>query len=311
MNVEAVCPSCGNRALKRFGRLPDAYHFCDREFAEPVNQGNLYGCKDCGLWFRYPCLGEADLSGLYSEAKEHLWSCRGNEKPKEWTLIREKINALAGDGGKILDVGCFRGDFLNFLEGRWEKYGIEPSLHAARVAQSVGVNIIGKSVDQLDKSGMFFDVIVMLDVIEHIPNPFKAISVAADHLTPGGLIIILTGRTDCLLWRLFRNLYYYAAMPEHVSFLSPRYVKYLADSLKLVVVSMDTTCRWQQCSSFTSFLKRMGLSAANLLFHPLRERSLFKRAIVHSPMMRRIMSRGIYPVMSGYKDHFLIVFRKI
>jgi SAM-dependent methyltransferase len=64
-----------------------------------------------------------------------------------------------------------------------------------------------------------FEVITVIDVIEHVTDPASLLSAAYARLTPGGKIIVSTGDPRCPWWRrVFRSKFWYASFPEHVSF---------------------------------------------------------------------------------------------
>jgi 2-polyprenyl-3-methyl-5-hydroxy-6-metoxy-1,4-benzoquinol methylase len=72
----------------------------------------------------------------------------------------------------ILDVGCGYGSHLQLAAERgWQCFGVEPSDHARSIAQQRlnGKAMIVKSIDELIPH--CFDLILMLDVIEHVSKP--------------------------------------------------------------------------------------------------------------------------------------------
>jgi 2-polyprenyl-3-methyl-5-hydroxy-6-metoxy-1,4-benzoquinol methylase len=77
-------------------------------------------------------------------------------------------------GKKILDIGCAFGTHLAIAaEQGWEAWGIELSDYARKTALSRhGEKIhVVETIDSLPK--LEFDLIVILDVVEHLPNPYQ------------------------------------------------------------------------------------------------------------------------------------------
>ena len=71
--------------------------------------------------------------------------------------------------GKILDIGCSTGEFLESIN--WNiggRYGIEISDYAKRIAETRGINF-DKSLDEIN----FFDIIVLRGTIQYLLNPFE------------------------------------------------------------------------------------------------------------------------------------------
>jgi len=130
---------------------------------------------------------------------------------------------------RVLDVGCGSGEFVASLPAAIAKAGVEPSVAAAARAMSRGVVILGGSLEQLSPERCF-DVITLIDVIEHVPEPAALLQLAARHLNPGGVIIVSTGDPESAAWRWFAARFWYATYPEHVSFPSRRFFElWLAD----------------------------------------------------------------------------------
>lgn len=137
----------------------------------------------------------------------------------------------------ILDVGCFVGNFLDYLRNGWNRFGLEPCTEAAAVARSRGINIIGSTIAELDASAHSFDVIVALDVLEHVPSPLEFLSGLRRFLRPRGTLLLLTGDAESLPWTVHGSRYWYCNLPEHVSFFSRRSITSIANSLGLRIVA--------------------------------------------------------------------------
>ena len=54
----------------------------------------------------------------------------------------------------------------------------------------------------------------MIDVLEHLPMPLDSLSVLVRLLVPGGKLIVFTGDTNALSWRIANLHYWYSALPE-------------------------------------------------------------------------------------------------
>ncbi|MDE2030253.1 MAG: methyltransferase domain-containing protein [Alphaproteobacteria bacterium] len=82
---------------------------------------------------------------------------------------------------RVLDFGCGRGDYVAFLKGQ-------------------GIDAVGVDQDTETQLSDFapksFDAINMVEVIEHLPNPYDILQKLADLLTPGGIIYIESSFAD-------------------------------------------------------------------------------------------------------------------
>src|SRR5258708_29364043 len=76
----------------------------------------------------------------------------------------------------------------------FEVSGIEPAEAAAAHAGDLGLNVVcGLLSEATLKSLGALDVIVLLDVIEYLPDPQEALALCADHLRPDRIIVLTTG----------------------------------------------------------------------------------------------------------------------
>ena len=66
-----------------------------------------------------------------------------------------------------------------------------------------------------------FDVIVMLDVIEHVPDPRETLALCEKHLNPGGIVVITTGDFGSLPARLLGARWRLMTPPQHLWFFTP------------------------------------------------------------------------------------------
>jgi len=138
----------------------------------------------------------ADYGNAYRELYERHWWWRAREK---MLLDVIRTNQPAGGRGKILDVGCGDGLFFDRLLEFGEVQGVEPSGSL--------VNDFGKhrscihvgTFDECLRLDGQFSLILMLDVLEHMPEPVRAIRYALHLLDPGGVLLI-TVPAFTLLW---------------------------------------------------------------------------------------------------------------
>lgn len=131
---------------------------------------------------------------------------------QELERLKKYLPNFAG-GGRALDIGCGRGEFLSLLGDAWKKYGIEISDHARETLEKNGV------VTDFDPQDNFFDLIIYRGTIQHIPDPVYKISESYYWLKPGGAIVFLaTPNTHSLVYRLFKDL---PMINERLNFLLP------------------------------------------------------------------------------------------
>lgn len=147
----------------------------------------------------------------FSKDSAHWWDENGPFKPLHRAnpvrlkYIKAQIcahfgrdeNALdALEGLKILDVGCGGGlvcEPLCRLGGTVT--GLDADANAIEAAEThaaqADLSIDYRCMDAVDLNEKF-DVVLALEIIEHVPSPAEFIEMLADKVAPGGLVIFST-----------------------------------------------------------------------------------------------------------------------
>ena len=93
---------------------------------------------------------------------------------------------------QILNVGCGTGGNLNFLSQYGNVTGLEVNDEALQFAKKRGIEKIywGRIPDNLPFSKSSFDLITLLDVLEHVDDDEKALRALVPLLKPEGYLLI-------------------------------------------------------------------------------------------------------------------------
>ena len=94
--------------------------------------------------------------------------------------------------GKLLDIGCGNGTFLKVFGAsypEWQMMGMEVDDRNKKVIESIP-GVTGLHLGPLKSLNDFFDMIVLIHALEHIPNPIKYLRSLIRHLKPGGLLFV-------------------------------------------------------------------------------------------------------------------------
>ena len=182
-------------------------------------------------------MSKIELDALYRAGASENWQHSSGAR-SDWALASRWINDLKGVKS-VLDVGCFDGQFLASLDGV-ERFGVEIHEAATERAKSRGIKIVGADYESLAGFSRCFDVVTAFDVIEHVHDPGYFVRLLVDAVKPGGAVIISTGNTDALSWRFMGSRYWYCTIPEHISFINPRWCNWLADKLGLEIDRVQT-----------------------------------------------------------------------
>jgi 2-polyprenyl-3-methyl-5-hydroxy-6-metoxy-1,4-benzoquinol methylase len=135
---------------------------------------------------------------------------------------RAKVEWIAGfvrSGARLLDVGANFGHFASAARASFEVTGIEPSPTAAAWARAhLDVPIRVASIyDPLPAFAGRFDAVTLFDVIEHLPDPPRAIAAVRTWLARGGRVFITTPDTGSLLARALGRRWHHYDLVQHIA----------------------------------------------------------------------------------------------
>lgn len=299
----AQCPSCGNDDIALIGRIPDAFGFGGVSLDTPIRGGSLHECPRCYLRFRHPRLDKDQLDRLYRASAPDIWQDSATQRP-DWDRAARHIRAMGTDR-TILDVGCFDGGFLAFLGDAYRRFGIEIQPQAALRAAQRGIEIVGSDLASLDTPGVRYDVVVALDVIEHVADPKAFLRALSNATKPGGTIILATGNTDATPWKIMGGQYWYCAIAEHIAFINPRWCNKVAEELRLTVLGVE-----KYSHKPAPALRVILHAGANLFFRASPSvASMVKRILGAVRGKPHAGSRALPPPWLAANDHIFVRFR--
>lgn len=124
--------------------------------------------------------------------------------------------------GKILEIGCYVGSFLDVAGKKgWEAHGVEPAHAAGQYAKDVhGIDVFSGYLTEAAYPRDTFDVVVMLEVIEHLPSPLKELREIHRILKSDGLLFMETPNIDNFAYKILKRRWR-QFIPGHNFFFSP------------------------------------------------------------------------------------------
>jgi len=160
-------------------------------------------CRTCSHQFVYPYVTQSEQKEMYGDhyfSEEGDWVCgiwKSSYIQSEERLRKEAqlvLDMLPTRRGKLLEIGCAGGFFLDEARKRgFHVQGIELNVSMATHAQNrFGITVVQGRVEDIEKEffNNEFDVVVMMDVLEHIPQPHSIIQKVNHWLKPHGYLLI-------------------------------------------------------------------------------------------------------------------------
>ncbi|MEO0559831.1 MAG: bifunctional 2-polyprenyl-6-hydroxyphenol methylase/3-demethylubiquinol 3-O-methyltransferase UbiG, partial [Bacteroidota bacterium] len=165
------------------------------------------------------------LGETWYEGDDHAIALLRAEMPLKVGFVFEQMTAHDIEpGARILDVAC-GGGLVTFplAEAGYSVHGVdlsEGSIEAARgrtPANSTATFAVGDAY-ALEAEDASFDVVLLLDMLEHVERPADVLAEAARVVRPGGLVMFNTFNSTPLAWLLAVHGFKFIVRdaPEHI-----------------------------------------------------------------------------------------------
>jgi 2-polyprenyl-3-methyl-5-hydroxy-6-metoxy-1,4-benzoquinol methylase len=191
-------------------------------------------CQACGLIYTNPRLAESDVNLRYGSDyffNEYLpifqagpTSFSPELAKNHYRLYLDLLAALYSPGKRLLDIGCGAGFFLKAAASSgWEASGTEISEVAAEYARTVTeVRVWRGKLEQLKMPAKEYDVVTMLDLLEHLFEPLSTLQEIHRIMKDGAVLIISTPDIQSLSRRFLGQAWAVLSPAEHQSYFSAK-----------------------------------------------------------------------------------------
>jgi 2-polyprenyl-3-methyl-5-hydroxy-6-metoxy-1,4-benzoquinol methylase len=114
-------------------------------------------------------------------------------------LDHSVLQLRAQPGGRLLDIGCGVGALVETLGHLgWNAEGIDTDEEVVAVCRARGLRVSLGTLEEQRYPDNHFDVVTMMHVIEHVPDPVGTLREVHRILKPGGRVLMLTPNTKSL-----------------------------------------------------------------------------------------------------------------
>lgn len=166
---------------------------------------------------------------------------------REFSALERRLRTELPHGRVLLEIGCAYGYFLETARtAGWDVHGIEISADAVARCHAAGLYQVREGVADAETlaSLPMVDAIVLLDVIEHLPDPSETLRLCAARLLPGGAIYLSTGDFSSLYARLAGPRWRLMTPPQHLWYLTPEWFRRVAGAIGLRLASVSHPWKW-------------------------------------------------------------------
>lgn len=188
------CRVCGADQIRLLGIRGNQEYYG----APPLGPGephmitNVVRCKSCGFVYTNPSiiLSDSQKKLFYHSPEDYFPAQKCSFDPFRYNLTC--IERTVANKGKLLDVGCGKGEFLHLArKNGWDGIGIESSRELAEYARrTYGINVLEGALEKLHFENNLFDVVSLNMILEHIDYPNKLLKEISRILKPNGIVFV-------------------------------------------------------------------------------------------------------------------------
>lgn len=211
-----------------------------------AQRNQIVRCNRCGLTYANP-REDADCVVIDTWEDNPDWDLAKDpsqryEKERlqvsDYKTTRALLGRLHPERGKLVEVGSGLGFQLEaFRRDGWDVLGIDPDRNGCRHAtQELKIPTYASTLEATNLQNASADVVVMLHVIEHLPDPLSTLREVYRILKPGGHLVIETPRYDTLMYKLLGSRERSLRCDGHIYFYTTASLRrtYQAAGFKLV-----------------------------------------------------------------------------
>lgn len=222
METLAQCPVCESTQFVPF-MTPTDYLVSGEKFT-------IQECQSCGFRFTNPRPGP-DSIGSYYKSDQYVShnDSGGGVINTAYRIVRnytlqsklDLINKLNNGSGRLLDVGCGTGAFLERCQQTgWQITGVEPDEDARTVATQKLRIAIESNLQGFDTNSPF-DIITLWHVLEHVSDLKTTVQQLSRLLSKQGTLLVAVPNSDSYDARYYKQFWAAYDVPRHLYHFTP------------------------------------------------------------------------------------------
>ncbi len=205
---------------------------------DDVKRCALVRCLQCGMVSAAHSFLDSELAEVYSYERRGIADAINSKRYHEWLRTFESYRL----NGTLLDIGCGSGQFLSAARSfGWRLCGTEIAESARDVLDANGFEVFYGKLKEAGFHEEHFDVITMLELIEHLADPLEYLEEAFRILRRGGLLFVTTPNFNSLSRFLIGDSWRVIDVPEHLHYFSVGSLKRILARTGFRIISLKTT----------------------------------------------------------------------
>lgn len=221
-----TCWLCGAGGLRRIrdATLPGIptsrnFEISDSEYGTTAA---IDQCVRCGFC---QCSEMVDVLSFYEDLEDPAYEMTRDQRARQKQALLNKLPRPVGGRNRLLDVGAGTGILVEQAIARgFDAVGIEPSRQFCHRAALRNLPVVRGILPHPLITGLF-DVITLVDVIEHVPDPIGLIAEASRLLTDDGTLVIVTPDRSSVVARAMGKKWWHYRV-AHIGYFDPKTLRF-------------------------------------------------------------------------------------
>lgn len=195
--------------------------------------GELKKCRSCGF---IQCTDLDAVVDFYEDLEDQEYeNTRKERKLQETRLI--KFLSKYKKNGKLLDIGAGSGIMVEAaLEEGFDAEGVEPSKWLQKNAQNLNLPVYQGIFPHPETPGPY-DVIALVDVIEHVTHPAKLLTEIHNALSEEGIFVLVTPDVNSFAAKLLGYKWWHYRF-AHIGYFNRKNLSTLLDKTGFMKLKM-------------------------------------------------------------------------
>ena len=188
----------------------------------------IYQCSNCNF---LQCSKNSDVLSFYEELIDPEYESTREARKLQEEKVLDLIQKYK-KGGRILDIGAGSGILIEAaIERGFDAIGVEPSKWLTSKATERGLPVKLGIFPSPEITGKF-DVITLVDVIEHVDNPTQLVKEIANYLNDDGIFVMVTPDVNSFFAKTLGYKWWHYRV-AHIGYFNKTTMNLLSESARL------------------------------------------------------------------------------
>lgn len=193
---------------------------------------DIYTCVNCSFKF---CPTVVNTLTFYKNMSDDTYEATRLERSLQAKKILRLINRFKING-RLLDVGAGSGILVEqALIMNYEASGIEPSNSLSAAARKLNIPVVTGTLP-LSTPHLAFDIVTLIDVIEHVENPRAILQEIGNCLQQDGICVLVTPDVSSFAARIMHGKWWHYRL-AHIGYFNRQTLQRLASSAGFNIIA--------------------------------------------------------------------------